>query len=103
MKKVIRIFGLATVVAALLVVSIGGAALAASGPQGGDAASAANGPQGGVNAPNCEGLGDCVCLCDGECQTNCEHYYGSVGQYGDDFDNGSGEVLKKKVRSGETE
>ena len=63
MKKVIRIFGLAMVVAALLVVSIGGAALAASGSQLGD------GVPDRVGAPN----GDCICDClnEGECEGDC--------------------------------
>ena len=64
MKKVIRIFGLAMVVSVLLVVSIGGAALAASGSQEGDDAPYR------VGEPN----GDCICKCllEGECVGDCK-------------------------------
>ena len=64
MKRVIRIMGLAMVVAALLVVSIGGAALGAEGNQkGGEAPYWVGEPNGDCSYP-CTGEGECNCECD---------------------------------------
>ena len=88
MKRIVRILGLATVLTALLVVSIAGTVFAANGPQGGD------------EAPY--GDGDCVCDCeclgDGAC--TCQNWCGEAGPHGEGAGNSHGEASQHRVRSG---
>lgn len=92
MKRILKIVGVATVLSAILVVSIGGVVFAANGPQAGDEAPYGDG--------DC--ICDCVCECLSEGDCACQTW-NEDGPHGVGAGNSYGEAGQHGIRSGKVE